>query len=70
MSSKAQTPKIDYGDANVIRDEDRTNPIAVRFDHVRKTYKLFKNDKQRLAAVARPSRFSVTTAPASPPPSR
>lgn len=50
MSSKVQTPKIDYGEANVIRDEDRTNPIAVRFDHVRKTYKLFKNDKQRLVA--------------------
>ena len=50
MSSKVQTPKIDYGDANVIRDEDRTNPVAVRFDHVRKTYKLFKSDKQRLAA--------------------
>ena len=50
MSSKVQMPKIDYGGANVIRDEDRSNPIAVRFDHVRKTYKLFKNDKQRLAA--------------------
>ena len=37
MSSKVQTPAIDYGDANVIRDEDRTNPVAVRFDHVRKT---------------------------------
>ena len=50
MSSKVQTPAIDYGDANVIRDEDRTNPVAVRFDHVRKTYKLYKNDRQRLLA--------------------
>ena len=50
MSSKVQTPAIDYGDATVIRDEDRTNPIAVRFDHVRKTYKLYKNDRQRLLA--------------------
>ena len=50
MSSKMQTPVIDFGEANVIRDEDRANPIAVRFDHVRKTYKLYKNDRQRLLA--------------------
>ena len=50
MSSKVQTPAIDYGDATVIRDEDRTNPVAVRFDHVRKTYKLYKDDRQRLLA--------------------
>ena len=50
MSSKVQTPAIDFGDATVIRDEDRTNPIAVRFDHVRKTYKLYKDDRQRLLA--------------------
>ena len=50
MSSKVQTPAIDYGDAKIIRDEDRTNPVAVRFDHVRKTYKLYKNDRQRLLA--------------------
>lgn len=51
MSSKAiADASIDLGEAVVIRDEDRTNPIAVRFDHVRKTYKLFKNDKQRLLA--------------------
>lgn len=50
MSSKIITPAIDYGDVTVIRDEDRSNPIAVRFEHVRKTYKLFKNDRQRLLA--------------------
>lgn len=50
MSSKVQTPAIDYGDATIIRDEDRTNPIAVRFDHVQKTYKLYANDRQRLLA--------------------
>lgn len=48
MSSKVMVNAIDYGDATVIRDEDRTNPVAVRFDHVRKTYKLYKNDRQRL----------------------
>jgi len=36
------------GDATVIRDEDASNPVAVRFDHVTKQYKLFKNDKLRL----------------------
>ena len=50
MSSRQTTPAVDYGDAVVIRDEDRENPVAVRFDHVRKTYKLFKNDRQRLLA--------------------
>ena len=28
--------------------EDASNPVAVRFDHVTKQYKLFKNDKLRL----------------------
>lgn len=37
-------------EATVVRDEDRENPIAVRFDHVRKTYKLYKSDKHRLLA--------------------
>ncbi len=50
MSSKMVAPAIDYGEATVIRDEDASNPIAVRFDHVRKTYKLYKNDRQRLIA--------------------
>lgn len=50
MSSKLLDPAVDYGEATIIRDEDRTNPVAVRFDHVRKTYKLFKNDRQRLLA--------------------
>lgn len=36
------------GDARIIRDRDASNPIAVRFDHVYKTYKLYKTDKQRL----------------------
>lgn len=50
MSSRLQTPAVDYGEATIIRDEDRTNPVAVRFDHVRKTYKLYKDDRQRLFA--------------------
>ena len=29
------------GDATVIRDEDVSQPLAVSFSHVRKTYKLF-----------------------------
>ena len=50
MSSKALSNITVLGDAKVIRDEDTTQPIAVRFDHVSKTYKLFRNDKQRLLA--------------------
>ncbi|ERI04591.1 ABC transporter ATP-binding protein [Atopobium sp. oral taxon 810] len=36
------------GEAKVIRDNDKNNPIAVRFSNVYKTYYLYKNDKQRL----------------------
>ena len=44
-------PTVNHlGDATIIRDEDGENPVAVRFDHVCKTYKLFKNDKHRLLA--------------------
>ena len=50
MSSSQKAPAVDYGDAVVIRDEDRENPIAVRFEHVRKTYKLYRNDRERLLA--------------------
>lgn len=50
MSSKVLEPRVDHGDATIIRDEDSSNPVAVRFDHVRKTYKLYKNDRQRLLA--------------------
>ncbi|WP_288240073.1 ABC transporter ATP-binding protein [uncultured Bifidobacterium sp.] len=50
MSSKAVSTVTRLGEATVIRDEDVSNPIAIRFDHVRKTYKLFKNDRQRLLA--------------------
>lgn len=50
MSSKVLEPSVDYGEATIIRDEDSSNPVAVRFDHVRKTYKLYKNDRQRLLA--------------------
>ena len=50
MSSREQLPQIDLGDAVVVRDEDRQNPVAVRFGLVRATYKLSKNDRQRLLA--------------------
>lgn len=50
MSSSPMASVVDYGDAVITRDEDKTNPVAVRFDHVCKTYKLFKNDRQRLLA--------------------
>lgn len=36
------------GEARVIRDRDASKPDAVKFDHVFKTYKLYKSDKQRL----------------------
>ena len=48
MSSKLPSNVTRMGDATVIRDEDASNPVAVRFDHVTKQYKLFKNDKLRL----------------------
>ena len=32
----------------IVRDQDVSNPVAVRFDHVSKDYKLYKSDKQRL----------------------
>ena len=35
-------------EARVIRDRNIDNDIAVRFSHVYKTYKLYKNDRQRL----------------------
>lgn len=50
MSSKTLATPTTLSEATVIRDEDASNPVAVRFDHVRKTYKLFNNDKQRLLA--------------------
>ena len=34
----------------VIRDEDSSDEIAIRFENVTKTYKLFKNDKARFFA--------------------
>ena len=36
------------GDARIVRDRDASHPIAVRFENVYKTYKLYKTDKQRL----------------------
>lgn len=36
------------GEARIIRDRDVSNPIAVKFEHVYKTYRLYKTDKQRL----------------------
>ena len=48
MSSKLPSNVTRMGDATVIRDEDASNPVAVRFDHVTKQYKLFMNDKLRL----------------------
>jgi teichoic acid transport system ATP-binding protein len=36
------------GEARIIRDQDTTKSTAVKFDHVYKTYKLYKSDKQRL----------------------
>ena len=42
---------IERGKSSVIRDLDTSNPVAVRFSHVDKTYKLYKSDKQRLAGL-------------------
>lgn len=42
MSSKLPSNVTRMGDATVIRDEDASNPVAVRFDHVTKQYKLFR----------------------------
>ena len=43
--------EIQKGESSVVRDLDTTNPVAVRFSHVDKTYKLYKSDKQRLAGL-------------------
>ena len=43
--------EIKKGESSVIRDLDTSNPVAVRFSHVDKTYKLYKSDKQRLAGL-------------------
>lgn len=50
MSSELPPNATMLGDAIVIRDEDASQPLAVSFEHVRKTYKLFANDRQRLLA--------------------
>ena len=42
MSSKSLSK------GTVVRDEDLSNPIAVKFEHVTKTYKLYKSDRHRL----------------------
>lgn len=35
-------------EATIIRDRNAKNPVAVKFEHVYKTYKLYKTDKARL----------------------
>jgi teichoic acid transport system ATP-binding protein len=42
-------------DARIIRDRNTKNPIAVKFEHVYKTYKLYKSDKDRLLGTFFPS---------------
>ena len=44
MSSKAQ----------IIETKDTSNPVAVRFEHVCKTYRLYKNERARLMAAVWP----------------
>lgn len=55
MFSKAHvtpTPSALRGPAriapSVIRDEDSSSDVAIRFEHVTKEYKLYKNDRDRL----------------------
>lgn len=51
---RKRTTKIDVSTlppANVIRDEDSSNDIAIQFDHVTKVYKLYRSDKARLLGV-------------------
>lgn len=47
-ASEAQSP-LDVP-AVVVRDEDASGDVAIKFEHVTKTYKLFKNDKARFKA--------------------
>ena len=50
-AASTESERLDWagsGEARVIRDSDASKPIAVKFDHVYKTYKLYKTDKQRL----------------------
>ena len=41
----------EMGEAVVTRDLDVECPVAVSFEHVTKQYKLYKNDRQRLAGI-------------------
>lgn len=45
-----ESPRPDRMAPHVVRDNDSGNEIAIRFDHVTKTYKLFANDKARFFA--------------------
>ncbi|MBQ9954701.1 MAG: ABC transporter ATP-binding protein [Eggerthellaceae bacterium] len=47
MSSKQTGLVLPDTQALVMRDEDSANPVAIEFDHVTKSYKLFKNDRAR-----------------------
>ena len=40
--------------ATIIHTRDTENPIAVRFSHVMKTYRLYKNDRMRLLSAVWP----------------
>lgn len=47
-TSPVPTNVTKVGNATIIRDDDDSTDVAIRFDHVKKTYKLYKNDKARL----------------------
>jgi len=44
----------------IIESRDATNPVAVRFSHVTKTYRLYKNDRTRLLAALWPKTRAET----------
>ncbi len=50
MSSKQNQLLLPDKGALVVRDEDSSNDIAIEFDGVTKSYKLFKNDRARFLA--------------------
>ena len=50
MSSNSQLLLPRSSEAIVIRDEDSSNNVAIEFQNVTKSYKLFKNDRARFMA--------------------
>lgn len=63
MSSSEIYEDIELASSLVVREDDPGNDIAIKFDHVTKRYRLYKDEQQRLASIfwARKKRKEITT---------